>query len=180
MRVISLFAGIGGFDLQTDPDICQFLRRYFAFMGKSVTVRTKNDAVFKCVLSALALGHDVMRITRRFSPTAAHTCVGEQAPHRFVPSALMGVNQFAFVNVSFSFIPRLPRTSRHVIPSCLALCICWMAVLMTLNVQTFTPLAVKTQAHCPAAASTRNEFHLVNSVVSRYRNYSIYPATEER
>ena len=107
MNYLSLFSGIGGFDLRHHSSgFYKLFLRYQTSVREAVAVGTQNHSIFYCKFAAIRFVRDMVRITWSFVPATTHTLIGEGSSECFIPSTPIGVCIFTLVCVAFSLIPR--------------------------------------------------------------------------
>ena len=74
-------------------------------VGKSVAIRAKNDAVFKCMRSTIASFNYVVGVARGFIPAAAHALVAKHSAQSLHPAASICINRSLGKNVGLPFVP---------------------------------------------------------------------------
>lgn len=186
MKFISLFSGIGGFDLGFEraglglcANTAKFFGRQFSLVRKAVAVWAQNNAVIQGMPASVSARIDVMRITRSFIPAAAHTGVGEQAAHCLVPASLVRVNSLRLVNVRLSLVPDFQRAVGHIFTPRCSLGFGLLAVLVSPYIESFAPLLIKSRAGHSTATRAFDDFHSNAPLIRRYVYYSIYPPMTE-
>jgi len=101
-----------------------------------------------------------MSIAWPFTPSAAHTFIGEYATHSLIPRSLIGISRLAFVGVGFPFIPGNSRTNpNHVVAKCYALLFGNSAILMTRDIQAFPPSGIKSRPNFTTTTFALYGFH---------------------
>lgn len=154
----------------------QFFGCYYSAMCKPVTVRAKNDSIFKSVLASVALENYVMSIAGRLLPAASHTNIRIHSPHCHVPRAFVGVFDAFADDIRLALIPRhFGTASVKRLYRCANLSLAFVLVLVAANVFPGSPTRICAVSFITAAASAIYDFHiphLLENIITQFSRNS--------